>query len=394
MFRRLLLLPAGLLAAGMLIPPAQGRPDETFGTLRTTPVAPKAPASGTPLPRGAVPDYDGYGGNDLPQGVEPDSRPAPVHNPFPISPAVGPWVVCAAHYAGPDGFELARQVTTILREKHRMQAYIFSHGDEERRKQDAEWDALKQRYPGAQLRRRMYRIEEQYAVLIGGFKDFAAATAALPRVRHLPMPTLSLKSGRTAYEYLHYTEPTPDKRGMVTKKSAVNPFTQALVVRNPTSPPEATAKPKWDPFWQKLNEAEDYSLLRNPKKYTLLVKQYAGASSIQTSGSTPAASKSSGGGLLGMIGLGARQITPLEASAAQAHELAKFLRNPQFGFETYVLHTRTGSLVAVGGFEGPNDPAVNAVIRRLNSIQFNGGAKGADPIGLLPMPQMIEVPRF
>ena len=81
-------------------------------------------------------------------------------------------------------------MTTILREKHRMQAYIFSQGEEERRKEAAEWAALKKQYPGAHLRRMVpIRIEDQYAVLVaGGYKDVAAATAGLSRVRSLPMP--------------------------------------------------------------------------------------------------------------------------------------------------------------------------------------------------------------
>lgn len=391
MLRPVLLLLAGLLAAGMLTSPARGRPDD-FGVLRTTPSSPP-PATSPGLPRGVEPP-SGYG---LPRGVEPPEGPTPVHNPFPITPAAGPWVVCAAHYSGPDGFELARQVANILRTHHRLPAYIFNHGDEERRKQDAEWEALKKRYPDAQFRRRRVckTTLSSYAVLIGGYKDFAAATAALPRVRHLPMPELKLESGRVPYEYLHYTEPTPDRKGMVVKKSPVNPFTQALVVRNPTAPAGDTARPKWDPFWKKLNAGEEYSLLRNPRKYTLVVKQYHGSSVIQTSGTTPAASKAASGGLLGMIGLGgSRQVTPLEAANAQAHELAKFLRGRQFGFESYVLHMRTGSAVTVGGFDSPNDPAINGVLRRLNSIKFNGGMQGADPIGLMPIPQMIEVPRF
>src|SRR5262249_6590701 len=149
----------------------------------------------------------------LPSSTRPEEFfPPPVHNPFPISPAAGPWVICAAHYAGPDGFELALQVTKILREKHHLSAFLFSHCDEQRRKQFAEWMALKKQSKDAPTRPRpLSRIRERFAVLVaGGYKDPAAASAALPSVRNLPMPALKLESGRTAYEYLHYSEASPD----------------------------------------------------------------------------------------------------------------------------------------------------------------------------------------
>ena len=71
-----LLLPAGVaLGALMIGTDVAGQTGDGFGTLRTSPPA----ATGRP------------------GGVEP-AGPAGVANPYPLTPAAGPWLVCAAHF--------------------------------------------------------------------------------------------------------------------------------------------------------------------------------------------------------------------------------------------------------------------------------------------------------
>jgi hypothetical protein len=322
----------------------------------------------------------------LPAGIEPAGAGGPASaapaNPFPVTPGAGPWLVCAATYVGPDGAELSHQMALELRNRHGMTAYIYNRGDEERRKQEQEWEEQKKRYPGAPVRRRGYRVQDQYAVLVGNnFKDFAAASAFLPKVKNLPMPDLKL------VQVLMLSQETdPKTRKAVVKRVPVNPFQNALVVHNPTVPNTLPPKPKWDPFWKKLNAEEEYSLLKNPKAYTLLVKEYSGAQIVQD--------QKASGGFLSALGLGgAKPGEALNAAAAQAHALAEFLAKPQFGFKTWVLHMRYSSAVCVGGFDGPDDPELQRVARRLSTLRFSAGNTGADPIGLLPNPIPVEVPR-
>jgi hypothetical protein len=159
-----------------------------------------------------------------------------------------------------------------------------------------------------------------------------------------------------------------------------------MVVRNPLVPNTAAARPKWDPLWKKLNEGEEYSLLKNPATWTLVVKEYVGGAVIQQRGnSTP---------FLSALGLGgAKPGQGLELAAAQAHELAKFLRHPRLGFKSYVLHTRHSSVVTVGEFSGPEDPDLPRVQRQLADLHFRTAKGQSDPIGLLPNPVPVEVPR-
>src|SRR5262249_14963062 len=83
----------------------------------------------------------------------------------------------------------------------------------------------------------------------------------------------------------------------------------------------------------------------------------------------------------------------LGASAKQAHELARVLRLPNFGFTAYVLHTRTSSVVTVGEFDGPDDPALQRVQSRLAALRVSSPGVPGDPFGLMPRPVPVQVPR-
>lgn len=374
--RRLLWLP--LAAAFGVIgvsAPAFGQAAEEFGVLKTAPAAPSA----SPPPR------------QVPAGVEPVKAEAPPPpkpaNPYPVAPEAGAWMICAASYLGPDGPELSGQVARELREKHKLAAYIYNRGDEERRKQEEEFRELQKRYPGATLKKKKYRVQDQYAVLVGGFKDFDAASVFLPKLKQLPAPVLTLKGDKSPYELMTYHETDPETKQPVARAARLHPFANAMVVRNPALPNAQAAKPKWDPFWKKLNEHEEYSLLKNPKAYTLVVKEYMGARTLQGQ------QKESGGGFLSVLGLGGSKTgEALDAAAQQAHELAKFLRQPSLGFNAWVLHTRYSSVVCVGGFDGLDDPELQRLHRQVANLKFNA-KNGVDPIGLMPNPQPVEVPR-
>ncbi len=372
--RRLLWLPLaaafGMIGSAAWVSAQQA---EEFGVLKTTPAS--APATTRTVPAGIEPIH--------PQSV---SNPRPV-NPYPLTTDAGTWLICATTYLGPDGQSLSRQVVEELRQKHKLPAYIFNRGDEERRKQDEEFREMQKRYPGVPLKKKVYRVQDQYAVLVGGFKDFESASAYLPKFKKLPPPTLHLDNGKSPYELLTYQEIDPETKKPVTRTGRLHPYANAMVVRNPLIPHEVSNKPKWDPFWKKLNENEEYSLLKNPKKYTLVVKEYMGARTLQS------AQQTQGNAFLNAIGLGgAKEGEGLDAAAQQAHELAKFLRQPALGFTAWVLHTRYTSVVCVGGFDSPDDPECQRLQRQLSNIKFNT-QNGTDPIGLLPVPIVTEVPR-
>jgi hypothetical protein len=352
--RRLLLLPAGL-AAGLVL----GR-----GAAVSQP-------PGTP------------GAAGLPAGVEVDRAAAA--NPFPLSPAAGEWLVCAAHYAGADAPELARQVALDLRNRHRLNAFIFNHAAHRRQEQEEEFKKLQERYPGVPIKRRFVRVQEECAVLVGGFRDFEDASGSLKRVKGLPLPELSLGEGKSAYDFLNLYEPDPERKGTTVKRAKVNPYSNAMVVRNPLVAAAPKPEVKFDPLWKKFNENEPYSLLKCRARYTLVVKEYAGAAIVPASGGST--------GLLSMLGLGKGE--QLSAAGMQAQKLAEFLGDRRLGFKAYVLHTRTNSIVTVGEFNDLKDPELQRLQQRVAALKFSNNPTGAgsDPIGLMASPIPMEVPR-
>ena len=60
----------------------------------------------------------------------------------------------------------------------------------------------------------------------------------------------------------------------------------------------------------------------------------------------------------------------LDATANQAHELAKVLRDKKIDFEAYVLHTRHNSIVTVGSFSGPRDPKMQQTAEKLLQLKL------------------------
>jgi hypothetical protein len=389
--RRLLWLPLAA-AFGVLgvSAPAFGQAAEEFGVLKTTPAAPVSPPPRT-VPAGVEPAQQPGSPGMSPVSAshyKPGCAPPQRVNPYPLTPEAGTWMICAASYLGGDGPELSVQVAQQLREKHKLAAFIYNRGDEERRKQEEDYQALQKQYPGVKLPKKIYRVQDQYAVLVGGFKDFDAASAYLPKFKQLPAPVLKLDGDKSPYELMTYHDIDPETKKPVARAARLHPFANAMVVRNPVGPSARVDKPKWDPFWKKLNEHEEYSLLKNPKPYTLVVKEYMGARTLQGQ------HKEGGGGFLAALGLGGtKDGEALDAAAQQAHELAKFLRQPALGFKAWVLHTRYSSVVCVGGFDGPNDPECQRLHRQVANLKFNA-KNGVDPIGLLPNPQPVEVPRF
>src|SRR5438270_181654 len=91
----------------------------------------------------------------------------------------------------------------------------------------------------------------------------------------------------------------------------------------------------------------------------------------------------------------------LEATAMQAHELARFLR--QYHYDAYVLHTRCCSIVTVGGFALQGDQDMMKMKQELGKFHLKGdrtaiGSQSInpneDPFALLPDPMPMRVPKF
>lgn len=309
---------------------------------------------------------------------------------YAVTPQAGEWMICAASYQGESSSELAFLLCSHLRQK-RYAAFVFNRGNAERQKAQKELDDWQQQHPGMPRRRILaHPQEDQYAVLIGGFRDIEAANAELKKVRALDLPNLQLKSGKPAFDTIDHYEPVPGKKTFELKRYPVNPFHSAMVVPNPTIP-RTKQVAKVDPLWKKLNAGEPRSLYKCPKPWTLAVKEFRGAEVIQSS--------SSQGGFLEKLGFGDHLGRRLDNSAKMAQNVCDMFR--QLHFKSYVLHTRFGSVVTVGEFESLNDPELLRTQERLSHFSFrkgvqSGGAMqqtGETAFSLFAKAMPMEVPR-
>ena len=313
---------------------------------------------------------------------------------YAVSPDAGPWMICAAYFNGPSAPDLARQMALQIRGRYNAPAWVFNYAEEERKKAQELIDQQRQALPfdappdGSEnvvpvpRRHTVVNVEEQCAVLIGGYPDEDTAHKALLVVKKWPKPQLKVREGEPDFAWVAYDHG---------KEIEMNPFEKmSMVVRNPSMPHDSTAPDKSkDKFLLTLNADEEYSMLRCPGTYTLAVKEYLGASMVK-----PEQSESSG--LMKMIGLGNRhEGESLALAANNAHELARTLRHQ--GAEAYVLHTRTSSVVSIGSFSGPNDPRMKDVCTQYAMWQqqvarAQKDPSKPDPLGLFPAPVLIEVP--
>lgn len=328
------------------------------------------------------------------------SRQAPLPQPrqrsqYEITPQVGPWMILAAHYTGRPAADLAEQAARELRGKS-IPAYTFNYADKKRREQEHEFHMRQQRNPSHKPR--FTRVEEEVAVLIGGFRTPEAAKNYMDRkVKNLPAPTVRLPDGSNGNpRMLQVYEGTNEKtngeeRHSVTDAPVVNPFPRAFVVRNPAARTDQQAQQNQvDPLWKKLNAKEEFSLLKCKKNYTLVVKYYQGPAVVESSfNSRP----KNDAGFLAKIGILGKAPDILEATAAQAHELARYLR--VLKLESYVLHTREGSIVTVGSYDRLNDDELLLIRDKLGRLQLPRPHDPADTtFDLMSPPMPMPVPKL
>ncbi len=329
-------------------------------------------------PNARAPEQPGAGLSNLLQANKEDINAA-----YAVTPEAGAWMVCVASYQGPDAPELAYKLCTYLREK-RYPAYVFNRGNEERKKFQKELDEWQKANPGVPRKWRLAHLqEEQLAVLIGGFRDDKAAGAEVKKIRNWDLPDIKLKSGKPAFDTYDVYEATKGGSGYELKRYPINPFHTAMAVPNPTIPQRRKPVAKVDPFWKKLNANEPRSLFKCPKPWTLAVQEFAGASVIQ-----PMSAPSSFLEKLGFSdhNLGKR----LDNSARMAQEVCDMFK--QLGFKSYVLHTRTSSVVTVGEFDSPNDPALLRTQEQLSKFSFKNGNTNETAFKLFAKALPMEVP--
>jgi hypothetical protein len=307
---------------------------------------------------------------------------------YPIAADVGEWMILAGTFTGDAGPDLAKQLAYQIRKNHNLPAFVFTYADPDRERKH---DLLRQAQvpsptnPGMVL---AAHIERSYCVLVGGYKDVDAAHAALTAFKKLPGPELKAPAGVLPFPVVTASKNAADGK-TPEEVFKINPFAIAYVVRNPTTPrPDKKIEAQNDPFLLKLNEGEEFSLLKNDKPYTLAIKESLCRRTVKLQ-------KGETSGFLESIGFGGSKGESLGAAAEDAHELAGALR--RLHYDAYVLHTRTSSVVAIGGFESENDPGIAKAredVRKFHQLVLSKLSPAqSDPLNLLRDPVLIPIPR-
>jgi len=181
------------------------------------------------------------------------------------------------------------------------------------------------------------------------------------------------------------------------------PLSGAFMTTNPMLSDEDLALRKRDPFILRLNTGNDYSLMQNPAKYTVVVATFQGKSEIVSDTAEKKLQPVS---------------SALSDAAERAWELCTALRRAKsYGYdrdyEAWVFHDRYSSIVTVGSYESKDDPRIittqNLFGAKVSAVHADGSPSlGAEAFAIPrkaspneairtwifdPFPQVIDVPR-
>ncbi len=320
---------------------------------------------------------------------DPATPPGDPYQGLRVSSQSGAWLICIASFSGPESPDFARQMVAYFRNKYHIPAYVYDRADQERRRDNEEERLKAQQIAG--YRPRYTRVEELCAILVGGYATVDAANAALKDIHKWPSPDIHLPSGAPPFPSKYDTvfdkdgKVVLDKDGKPRRSIVVfNPCETAFAIRNPVSPQtQPAAKPKFDPAWPKMNSDEPFSIYGCHKPWTLAIAQYTVMSSA------PARSEP---GMLDKLWMGGSKGDQVDNAALNAHELAKFLRH--CNIEAYVLHTRTSSIVTMGGFTRSDDPNIGSARQQLLAVrrQIETVSGRKDIVQFFANPLPMEVP--
>lgn len=410
--------------------PAPKPPAPVLGGFQ--PVSPTPPAA--PAPPAYVPPVDGLraptAGAPAPAPTyTPAAAPANFEipsvlgkdHPWLIKPEHGPYFIIVKSYVRPaansraaaedkglTARELAEALAREIRDTYRVQAFLFEYVSDERKAEErqrwearqkaqayiAQLEAMKQKAalqgmefltPDNRLRTMTHSHRDQIGVLVGGFQTEADAIKALAVLKKWPTPKNDILCDKGAINQ------TGANGKSEVVHAAINPYATAFVVPNPAIARPATpagAKTGIDPFVVKLNEDRPYNLLKATKGWTLAVKSFTAP--VEFVGA-----KEDTGGLMKKLGM-SKGADVLAAGAEQSESLAKLLRSMKgrggesLNLEAFVLHTRNASIVTVGQFDGPDDPALLATKRLLEGMKAKVTEDEAGTRAVMNAPELFK----
>lgn len=302
----------------------------------------------------------------------PPSNATDINKDIEITPGAGNFVIVVMSYAGPTAPEMARNFVRVLRSDYKLPAYVFNYGAEEKRKEYERVQKIRQEQIDALVKAGLkadvpirvptMKIDEQTAVLIGGYKAYEDAGNALKNtIRKLPTDPLKGRVDLDA-SFVSATDYNTDtKKAGKTEVAGIayiNPFLRAFPARNPSLPKEQASSTSDEDliFLRKVNKGEPFSLLECKKPFTLAIKQFNMQGKPVRSAQEAKSFLTTFDNLPFTKPLGKWE----DGTAKNAHNVAEALRKSGLP-ETYVLHCKHCSYITVGGYDSLEDPRLLAM---------------------------------
>ena len=290
------------------------------------------------------------------------SRPTSQLN---LTKEAGPWLIMCASFDGPDGRQQAVNLADELRKTNGLTAYVYrQHFDFAQDIADRGMGYQKPTSGGASnLRQRKMELanksqKTEYAVLVGdyGKVDSARAQNDLAKVKKLQPETLKIYSadisdtGQAGERLRANSEAMYGSGGGIRRVSTSAaqskfPLRLALLVTNPMIPEEILAQQGIDRYIMGQNRGLKYSLLDNPKAYTLKVASFTGDMIV----SPDAIAELESNRIWNDKNKKGKNNSSLVEAAKRAKILTEYLRSKDV--EAYQFHDRHSSYVCVGGFD-------------------------------------------
>ena len=282
----------------------------------------------------------------------------------------GPYLIFAAALSGHTARQDAHRLVLELRSTYRWHAFVY----EKQFEFDASKDFRQARNPHTG-RRAVYMNPgsgTEYAVVIGNF------------------PSLEDRQFERTLAEVRKAQPETLK-----DKGSTTPFSMAFGLLNPMLPDDHQRNGV-DEFIVSINKDRPYTLLRNPRRYTVQIATFTGHTEYVHSVAASSV-------LERLASANPKRMTNLEKGEQAAAKLCKALR--ERGIDAYEFHERHGSIVTVGSFDQfeqrlPNGaaryhPAVQQIIDRYQG-QLDGTSYKpviVDGVECDLIPRVIEVPR-
>ncbi|MDR0521188.1 MAG: hypothetical protein LBH00_04970 [Planctomycetaceae bacterium] len=286
----------------------------------------------------------------------------------------GPYLIYVGRFFNQPGRQQANDLIYELRKTYRLNAFLYEHSFVHDINQD--FKNIQRSDSPVKLKYLKQDTVKEYAVLVGNF------------------PSMEDKRFKNALAEIKTCRPAS-----ITVKTVNPPFVNSFGLLNPILPPE-NPRGVVDKFIESININRPYTLLRNPKPYTVQIATFSGSKVLMRQDEADKILK--GEGLPA-----ANKMTNLEKGERAAVALCQALRKQ--GIEAYEFHDRYSSIVTVGSFDYygrqmPDgtvamDPQIRQIIQTYRGQEIvTGQTMTYKPVIINGaecdmLPKVIEVPR-